>query len=141
MPKGPQTRRGPARLSGAGPLACVLDSADVRCLRALLALRHVELDALVVLEAAIAVGLDRRVVDEYVRLAAIGCDEAEALLAVEPLDRALSHDFLLLNAAGMPPCADPRGLPPGEQPIPASEGRKNHPVTRRWRLRGNRPTA
>src|SRR5205807_755650 len=64
-------------------------------LRALLALRDLELDPLVVFQTPVAVGLDRREVDEDVRPAAVGGDEAEALLRVEPLDRALCHVPLL----------------------------------------------
>src|SRR6478672_4743896 len=59
-------------------------------LRTLLPLRDLELDALPLLEGAVAVHLDRAVVDENVR-ATVDSDEAVALLAVEPLDGALSH--------------------------------------------------
>src|SRR3954469_7944878 len=71
------------------------DDADQVGLRSLLALGDLELDALVLLEAAIAVRLDRAVVHEDVR-AVVGLDEAVALFAVEPLDDALRHDALLL---------------------------------------------
>src|SRR5664279_133757 len=80
-----------------GPgLRCVVlsgtsDGADVLCLRALLALRGVELHSLVVVEALVTVAADRGEVDEDVVAAAIGCDEAEALFAVEPLHGALGH--------------------------------------------------
>jgi hypothetical protein len=52
---------------------------------ALRALRHVELDALVLVERTVAVSRDRRVVHEDVGAAAVLSDEAEALLGVEPL--------------------------------------------------------
>jgi hypothetical protein len=58
-------------------------------------------------------------VHEDVWCATIWCDEAEALLAVEPLNRALSHDFLLL-LQGIRTVRVPRS-PPGEQPIPDSQ--------------------
>src|SRR5690606_20564525 len=60
---------------------------------ALLALRDLEGDALVLVEAAVAAGGDRRVVDEHVRAAAVGRDESEALLGVEPLHGAFGHFF------------------------------------------------
>src|SRR4051794_19555407 len=56
------------------------DRADVLRLRALLALRGVELDALVLVEALVAGSGDGGVVDEHVLAAVIGSDEAEALL-------------------------------------------------------------
>jgi len=74
-----------------------LDRADVLCLRALLTLGDVELHPLVLIEAAVAVGCDGRVVDEYVRAAAVLGDEAEALLGVEPLNCALRHVRSLLG--------------------------------------------
>src|SRR3954453_23928675 len=74
------------------------DDADQVGLRSLLALGDLELDTLVLLEAAIAVGLDRAVVHEDVG-AVVHLDEAVALFAVEPLDDALRHDALLLARA------------------------------------------
>src|SRR3954471_19046601 len=73
------------------------DGANLLGLRALLALRDLELDALVLVEAAESAGGDRRVVDENVRAAAVLGDETEALLGVEPLHGALSHLALLLS--------------------------------------------
>jgi hypothetical protein len=70
------------------------DDADDVGLRPLLTLGDLELDALILLEAAVAVGLDRAVVDEDVR-SVVDLDEAVALFAVEPLHDALSHDVLL----------------------------------------------
>src|SRR5690606_32362805 len=70
-----------------------LERRDALGLRALLALRDLEGDALVLVEAAVAAGGDRRVVDEHVRAAAVGRDESEALLGVEPLHGAFRHFF------------------------------------------------
>src|SRR6185369_8333514 len=64
------------------------DESDLLSLRALLALRDLELDALSVFQRLVAVHLDRGEVDENV-LSAVDRDEAIALLAVEPLDGAL----------------------------------------------------
>ena len=65
-------------------------------LRALLALRDVELDALVFVQAAVAVGLDRGEVDEDVLAPAIDADEPETLVRVEPLDCSLRHAHISL---------------------------------------------
>src|SRR3954467_13496629 len=67
------------------------DGANVRRLGALLALGDVELHTLVLVQRAVAVGLDGGEVDEDVGSAAVRRDEAEALLAVEPLHGALCH--------------------------------------------------
>src|SRR2546421_4746355 len=69
------------------------DDAYLLRLRALLALRDFELDALPVLERLVAVHLDRGEVDEPV-LPPVDRDEAVALLAVEPLHGALCHGAL-----------------------------------------------
>src|SRR6478609_6840171 len=71
------------------------DDGDRSRLRALLALGHGVADLLVLLERAVAARLDLRVVDENVRPGALGGDEPEALLSVEPLDGALCHGALL----------------------------------------------
>src|SRR3954470_10153114 len=71
--------------------------ADVLRLRTLRALSEVELDLLVLLERLVAAGLDGREVNEHVLAAAILSDEAEALVSVEPLDGALSHDLFLCS--------------------------------------------
>ena len=55
------------------------DQANLLRLRALLALRDLELDALSVFKQLVAVHLDRGEVDEHVR-ASIDCDESVALL-------------------------------------------------------------
>src|SRR5690606_38643749 len=61
-------------------------------LRALRALRDLVTDALAFLQAAEALGLDRREVHEDIRAAVLGCDEAEALGVVEPFHCAVLHD-------------------------------------------------
>src|SRR4051794_35846814 len=65
--------------------------ADVRGLRALLALLNLELHPLVLLQRPVPGRLDGAEVDEDVRRAAVGGDEAVPLLAVEPLHGALCH--------------------------------------------------
>src|ERR1044072_9714351 len=67
------------------------EGADVLRLRALGALRDVELDLLVLVEGLVALRLDGRVVHEDVVAAVLLRNEAEALLGVEPLHGALSH--------------------------------------------------
>src|SRR5690349_5062082 len=83
----------------AGPssgLKHVLERANLLGLRALGALTRGVLDPLVLLQRAVAAGVDGRVVDEDVRGAVVGGDEAEALLGVEPLDGSLSHTAISL---------------------------------------------
>src|SRR6266516_4813139 len=60
-------------------------------------LSDLELDALSLVQRAVAVRLDGRVVDEHV-LAAVPGDEAVALLVVEPLLGALCHVHSLVGA-------------------------------------------
>src|SRR5512135_2566917 len=74
-----------------------LQARDPLGLRALLALRHDELDPLPLVEAAIPAAVNRRVVNEDVGPAVVLGDETEALLGVEPFDGALSHVALLLT--------------------------------------------
>src|SRR4051794_10743673 len=69
------------------------DRADVARLQALLAGRDRVLHLLAVGEGLEPVAGDGAVVDEHVRGAVLGRDEAEALCLVEPLDGALSHEF------------------------------------------------
>src|SRR4051794_16075625 len=71
------------------------ERADVRGLRALLALGNLELDPLVLVQAAVPRGLDRGEVGEDVRAAVVRGDEAEALVRVEPLHNAGNHVRLL----------------------------------------------
>src|SRR5512133_3231620 len=70
------------------------DRADVLCFLALLAWADVELDALALLQSAVAGGLDCRVVDEHV-VAVFALDEAVALLGVEPLHSSCRHSSLV----------------------------------------------
>src|SRR5689334_18631976 len=81
----PLLRRGPGRVIRRS------DGSNVLRLRALGALRHVELDLLVLVEGLVALRLDRRVVHEDVVAAVLLRNEAETLLGVEPLHGALSH--------------------------------------------------
>src|SRR5699024_6554757 len=67
------------------------DGPNLLGLRALLALGDVELDLLPLLELAVAGALNRGVVHEHVRAAAVLLDEAEPLLGVEPLHGACCH--------------------------------------------------
>src|SRR5687767_8991802 len=66
-----------------------LDLGDVFRRRTLLALDHVELDAITFGEGLEAIALDRRVVDEAILAAAVRRDETKALRIVEPLNNAL----------------------------------------------------
>src|SRR6478609_5606899 len=94
--------RGPVPCGGTGPRLQHLgvgvsrdsDGADVLRLRALLALRDVELDLLALDQLTEAGRLDVRVVSEDVGAAAVLLDEAVALFAVEPLHGAGSHNRL-----------------------------------------------
>src|SRR6266540_2610197 len=80
----------PTRI-GWGLRVCRLERVNLVGLRALRTLHHVELHALVLVQAAEALRLDSREVHEDVGAAVILRDEAEALVGVEPLDRALCH--------------------------------------------------
>src|SRR5262245_54193107 len=91
----PQTHDGPPPRRGAVEVLPKSDGLNVLSLRALRALGDLELDALVLVQAAVALGLDRRVVHEDVGAAAVLSDEAEALLSVEPLHRTLCHAVVL----------------------------------------------
>src|SRR5689334_4472431 len=66
----------------------LLAAAHVGGLQTLGALHHLELDDLTLVQAAKALGHDRRVVNEHVRPTLTG-DEPEPLGVVEPLHRAL----------------------------------------------------
>src|SRR3954451_19727818 len=89
------------------------DRADVLRLRALLALGDVELHLLAFLQLTVALAGDVGVVGEDVGATALLLNEAEALLAVEPLDCALGHGRLLRGK----PCAHP-ARPGGDRPGP-----------------------
>src|SRR5688572_31278806 len=81
------------RASSSGRHACSL------C--ALRALRHFVADPLAFLQAAEALGTDRRVMHEHVGAAVLGSDEAETLGVVEPLHGAVLHMLCDLVLAGM----------------------------------------
>src|SRR6266568_3877292 len=94
----PGTRDCPASGEAVAAVASA-DDPDVLRLGSLLALRDAGLDLLPFLQAAVAAAGDRAEVHEHVR-ATLGRDESVALLAVEPLHRALRHlDLLRPDAA------------------------------------------
>src|SRR4051812_30201029 len=97
-------RRWAVEKSG-GRSAC---GTDLLSLRALGTLRDLELDLLVLVEAAVATPLDGGEVHENIRAAVILGDEAVALLRVEPLDRACCH-CSSCEARGRTPCTAPLG--------------------------------
>jgi len=80
---------------------------DVLGLRALLALRDVEVHLLAFLQLAEALGCDVRVVGEDVGAATLLLDEAETLFRVEPLHGASSH---VISPSGQCPEPTPCGL-------------------------------
>src|SRR5690606_18805505 len=89
----------PPRNPGAtrrSPIGVDSDQSDVLGLRALLALHDFELHPLVLVQRAEAVHRDGGVVNEDVCVTAVLSDEAEALLAVEPLDGSLCHGAQVL---------------------------------------------
>src|ERR1700743_2020628 len=75
------------------------DGAYALGLRPLLTLADLELDPLALIEGLEARALDLRVMHEDVRAAPVLSDEAEALLAVEPLHTALRHADISLRLA------------------------------------------
>src|SRR4051812_9472434 len=89
MMEGPHPRVEP--LLAVARTAVRSQRADVLRLRALGTLGDLELDLLVLVQGLVALGLNRRVVNEDVVAAAVLSDEAEALFCVEPLNSALSH--------------------------------------------------
>src|SRR5262249_6396822 len=84
-------------------------------LRALLALGDLELDPRPVVEGLVPVHVDRGEVDEHV-LPTVDCDEAVALLAVEPLDGALRHCALPHCRTTGPRIYHPQSLLPASDP-------------------------
>src|SRR5262249_9009667 len=73
-------------------------------------LDDVELDLLALCQRAEALGLNRRVMDEYVRAAVLN-DEAESLCVVEPLHFATCHVAFLLLCSYARTCAPARAAP------------------------------
>src|SRR5207342_82535 len=88
---------GPGRAASRrpGPARRRSERADFLGLRALLPPPGGVGDPLVLLQAAEAVSLDGRVMDEHVGGSVVRGDEAVALVGVEPLDGAFSHVLLL----------------------------------------------
>src|SRR5690606_13374338 len=95
-----------------GLKSCLSDSSGDRLdpggLRALRALGDLVLDALSFLQAAEALGVDRRVVDEHIRAAVFRREEPEPLGVVEPLHCAVLHDSSNLVMAGGARSAKPQ---------------------------------
>src|SRR3954464_12821105 len=67
------------------------DQADVRGLRALVALLLLVLDLRALGERPVAAALDRAEVHEQILVTLIGCDESVAFVRVEPLDGSGCH--------------------------------------------------
>src|SRR5690348_383648 len=97
---------------------------DVGSLGAFRPLGHFELDPLTFLQAAEALAGDRRKMDEHIRPAVLGCDEAETLGVVEPFDRTKTHCAnLWIHGLGAPGSArNPLVLRPGRRKVPICEG-------------------
>src|SRR6185437_2020603 len=74
-----------------------LERTDLLGLRALLALSGRELDPLVLLEIAEAIGQDGGVVHEDVGASVIWCDESVTLARVEPLNGSRRHVLRLIS--------------------------------------------
>src|SRR6266508_3114970 len=91
-----RTRRG---APGPHVVRFELDGAYVRGLRALLALGHVVLDLLVLLQVAETLTGDRAEMHEHVGGTVVRSDEAEALLGAEPLHGSDCHVRSLLSFA------------------------------------------
>src|SRR5262245_8146055 len=86
----------------------LLDGRNSDRLRTLGALFDFELDSLVLLQCLESASTDFRVVNEHVFGAAVGGDETEALIAVEPLHSSLCHTSstsLILNGCRKASCA------------------------------------
>lgn len=77
-------------------LGAKLQGAHVLCLEPLLALGNLELDPLAFLQAAEAVGLDRRVMNENV-FTVIPADETKTFGIVKPLHCSLFHCVALFS--------------------------------------------
>src|SRR5580700_6884474 len=106
------------RRRGAGA-AATLEGPDVLGLRPLVAADRGVLDALVVLQASVAVRLDRRVMHEYIRRSIVGDDKAVAFVRVEPFHCSLSHCDLLPERSSGSTSVHPGAARP---PVPPWEG-------------------
>src|SRR6267378_2326924 len=120
-----------------GPASCDQprsDLADVLRLQALGTLSDLELHRIALGEAAEALSLDRREVDEHVRTRLLR-DKAKALRVVEPLHLTLSHTVKTSAQWGTAPdWNDPRhrGRGTGSNKNPRdiwSSRKRRHPVT------------
>jgi len=128
-PRGDSSRRARSPRDRPDPFRAGLERADLLGLGSLRAADGRVLDPLVVLQAAVTVGLDGGVVDEDVRRAVIGGDEAVAFVRVEPFHCSLSHCALLWDDRQDPRtwnlgCATSRpamGAGPGTPGRPLSE--------------------
>src|SRR5215475_1587542 len=112
--------------------AALADDLNVLRLRSLLALCDVELDLLPFVEAAVAATSDRAEVHEHIR-ATFNLDETVALVAVEPLHRALRHLDLLRSGCGARHGG--RGPTPHNclgQPLTQTRGGCSSSHTRSW---------
>src|SRR5215831_21377860 len=88
------------------------DRPDVGALRALLALRHLVLDLLVLLETLVAITGDAAEMHEDVGATVVLGDESEALLGVEPLHGSCAHERSLLPCPGTSLTAARRAIGP-----------------------------
>jgi hypothetical protein len=79
----------------AGPFSASLQAGDVRCLQALGAAGHFELNRLAFVQRFVPVRLDSGKVDENV-LAGLALDESESLAGIEPLHCSLFFHFFSL---------------------------------------------
>ena len=88
-------------LTGSCAPQVISDHADVLRFLALLAGCHVELDALALVEALVAVALDVGEMNEDV-ITLLARDETESLVCVEELHCPLCHEYSFLSAADQP---------------------------------------
>src|SRR5690349_339969 len=100
----PNAKEPPDRTGGSSDRSCDRsDHANVLRLFPLAAGTGVELDPLALLEGAVAVALDRRVVDEHV-VTLLARDETVTLFRIEELDRTCCHEHSFLGLrTGQPP--------------------------------------
>src|SRR6185503_8603579 len=100
--KRPASRAFPNRAPAFAGVTRLLDRADLRSRRALLALDRLVLDLLAFLERLEAVHLDFAVVGEEVLAAVSRRDEAEAFRVVEPFHGAFCHFNFLSDIRANP---------------------------------------
>ena len=106
-PEFPSSKKGGEPAVG-GPALCELQAGNVRCLQALGACGHFELNRLAVVQRFVPISLNCGEVDENV-LAGLALDESKALTGIEPLYCSLffqlcfSFLFELFGAFPSPP--------------------------------------